>query len=254
MKIPAPSRLRIAIEEIVGFPFARPSMFAPSWEDTCRAMAVELQRELDHRSTSEQFAVTALIRALVRQSDNPCVALVNDIAEILFMPRAERSEYRNHRLPSPPYVIEKLLLEYALLAVELDDLIGRLSKSFCAAQCPTAPVGCCHLLGYDMGLVPDRMLSVQRLEAVRNGWRAPTRPDVEKCRYHTQTGCTLRLFKSPACIGAMCTAVGRHLDTRYPPSDLAVLREKLQTFRNCDIDRTEVFRAMRSVIDAGRRF
>ncbi len=226
----------------------------PAWAATHRVTVSALRDAISRLDVPERAAITELAAALVRTAGDPLGALVTDVAEILYLPRNERSEYRLHRLPSPPFVIEKILLEYAIHAIALDGLMARLNKPFCATRCPKPPVGCCHLLGYDLGLVPDRMLEVQRLEARRNGWTEPAHPDLDKCRYHTPTGCALRLFKSPACIGAMCEAVERHLDETYPPEDVALLRDRLRTFRNCDIDRTQVFEAMRSLAEAGRRF
>ena len=177
--------------------------------------------------------------------------LVAETAEILFLPRTARSEYR-HRSGGPaPYLINKLMLEYALLSRRLDTLMGVLNKSFCKTACPDPPVGCCRLLGYDLGLVPDRMLQAQELEARRHGWEMPRHPDLRKCRYHTDTGCALRLLKSPACIGAMCSAVEADLGRRFPEGPLDRFRKAMTDFRNSDIDREQVFINMQALITAG---
>ena len=192
-----------------------------------------------------------LIAALADRPAHPIESVVDDLAEILFIARAERSEYRQHRDITPPFRIKKLLLEYAAKSRGIDRLIGILNKGYCAESCATPPVGCCHLLGYDMGLVPDRMMSLQRIEAKWRGWTLPERPDVDACRYHTKTGCVLALFKTPACVGYLCPGIEESLAKRFEAAPLHRFYEALYVFRNCDIDRRNVFLAMDALLAAG---
>jgi hypothetical protein len=177
--------------------------------------------------------------------------MVLETAEILFLPRKARREYLALEGKTAPYLINKLMLEYALLARHLDTLMGVLNKTLCKTACPDPPVGCCRHLGYDLGLIPDRMLIAQAIEATRYGWRPPPNPDLEKCRYHTDSGCALRLLKSPACIGAMCNAVEADLNRRFPEALLNRFRTAMENFRNSDIDRERVFANMKALIHAG---
>ena len=173
-----------------------------------------------------------------------------DLAEILFLEREQRTEYRTNTQVAAPYQINKLMLEYAVKSRHVDPIIGVLTKPFCATSCHKPPVGCCYILGYDLGLVPQTMLRLQAVESRRNGHLPPATE--ETCRYHTSTGCTLSLFKSPACIGALCDPLMESLQKRYPARELAAFLRCLETFRNGHIDRVQVFHAMDGVIRTGR--
>ncbi|MFH2008537.1 MAG: hypothetical protein ABI333_18260 [bacterium] len=197
----------------------------------------------------------ALISALASDRQSPVASFLEDTAEILFLERARRSEYTargSQASGAPPYLVRKLLLEYALHSRRLDELVATLMKGFCATRCDKPPIGCCHILGYDLGLVPEAMLGTQRLEARRNGWIEPVAPDVERCRYHTDAGCVLALFKSPACIGYLCEALTSSLREIYAAPPLREFLERLAVFRSCDLDRKRVFLAMDATIRAGQ--
>jgi hypothetical protein len=193
----------------------------------------------------------ALILALSSSQTSPVVSMINDMMEILFVERRMRSEYIDNRNVAPPYVINKLLLEYALKSRRVDALVGRLNKDFCATRCDKPPVGCCSTLGYDMGVIPQRMLEVQELEATRNGWQMPPHPDLNKCRYHTVAGCVLSLFKTPYCIGYLCEGIEKFFEENYTEARLAVFYKELKAFNRCEIDRSNVFKAMDRLVDAG---
>jgi hypothetical protein len=100
-----------------------------------------------------------------------------------------------------------------------------------------------------MGLVPGGMLELQEIEARQFGWSPPQRE--EKCKFHGETGCVLRLFKSPACIGMLCDPLVDSLRGRYEADRLEPFLGHLAVFRNCDIDRVRVFDAMDDVIESG---
>lgn len=192
----------------------------------------------------------AFIAALTYDGERPLRGVTADLAEILFLPREQRSEYTTNRRAAPPYRVRKLLLEYAVFGRRLDELVGAISKAYCAHQCEKLPVGCCHILGYDLGLVPEVMLELQRLEALRRGWHPPG--TAENCRYHTATGCVIALFKSPACVGYLCESLTAHLRAQCGGPELDRFLRELSVFNNCDLDRRKVFRAMRATIEAGR--
>lgn len=196
---------------------------------------------------------SAFIAALATPGTQFLVSFLNDLAEILILPRENRTEYVRNKQVAAPYAINKLLLEYAVKSRRIDRMVGHLTKDFCACHCPKLPVGCCYILGYDLGLVPERMLLLQELEARRGGWREPGGED--KCKFHTSRGCRLALFKSPACVGYLCEGLSTHLEERYgrSRSQLGDFLQKLAAFRNCDLDRYRVFDAMDAAIDAWRR-
>ena len=177
-------------------------------------------------------------------------SLVEDLAEIIFLPRQQRSEYSQARLSSP-WKIKKLLLEYALWSRRLDAVLGALTKGFCADHCDRLPVGCCSVLGYDLGITTEAMLEAQRLEAAIKGWQAPAREN--KCKYHSQTGCCLALFKSPACAGMMCDGILEKLRSEHPAQAVEAFLEPLALYRNHTLDRERIFELMRATVEAGQR-
>lgn len=200
-------------------------------------------------SPEERNSVNSLITLWADSKHQPVTRLVYSLAEILFLPREKRTECVTNREPTPPYKIGKLLLEYATKSRRLDYILGVLTKDYCATRCQKLPVGCCYILGYDLGLVPDVMLTAQQLEALRTGWIMPD--SEEKCRYHTTSGCRLALFKSPACIGYLCEELVTELQTRFPSADVDKFLMDLAFFRNRDLDRVEVFRAMDALLESG---
>ena len=201
------------------------------------------------RSRSSRDATRELIERLCSDRQRPFESLARDLAEIHFLERDQRSEYVSNTQVAPPWRFGKLMLEYAVKARRLDEILGALTKDYCATCCDRLPVGCCSIQGYDMGLVPDGMLELQEIEARQFGWCAPERE--EKCKYHGEAGCVLRLFKSPACIGMLCDPLVGDLAARFDSSRLDPFLERLAVFRNCDIDRAQIFEAMDRVIAAG---
>lgn len=189
--------------------------------------------------------------ALASDRRAPSESLVGDLAEILFLPREERSEYAECEAAPGPWLFPKLMLEYALWSKRLDAVVGSLLSPFCARHCPSPPVGCCHLLGYDMGLVPQGMLRLQELEARLRGWSRPPDPDRDKCRYHTESGCALRLFKTPACLQFVCDPMRDALHRECGRQAAEELVEALHELGACDIDRQNVFEKLTLAARAG---
>lgn len=234
-------RLAGEINALLGLDLESEPDESGGWPGLRTRLAADLEARLD-------APTAALVAALACDKRSPAAAFVEDLAEILFVPRALRSEYRFHSLPSKPWRIERLLLEYAIWSRRLDDLQTALTKAICAGSCERLPVGCCSVLGYDLGLVPDRMLALQRIEAVRAGWTPPVRE--LGCRYHTPRGCVLRLFKSPACIGFMCQAIEDRLCAEHGPLAKPFL-DGLDGFQRCDLDRARIFAQMETVVRSG---
>lgn len=214
-------------------------------------LASVLERAIEGSDCRHSTAETrALLAALTNDRERPMRGFLVDLAEILFLPRERRSEYTTNRQAAEPYRVRKLLLEYARWSRQLDELVGVISKGYCARQCDKLPVGCCHILGYDLGLVPEVMLELQRLEARRNGWQ-PLATE-EHCRYHSPTGCVIALFKSPACVGYLCEPLTADLRRRRPGPELDRFLRALSVFNNCDLDRRKIFGAMEQTVQAGR--
>jgi hypothetical protein len=197
-------------------------------------------------------AVMRLILRLASDREQPVPSFIRDVCEIQFLSREDRSEYTCHRQSGKPFKISKILLEYAIKSSQIDDIMGLVTKSYCAESCNRLPTGCCHILGYDLGLVPEAMLELQRLEARKNGWEAIVDGVERKCRFHSAGGCTIAVSKSPSCVGHLCDQLLSHLEDSYPTAVLEPFLEALARFRNCFIDRSEVFKAMDSIIRTGK--
>jgi hypothetical protein len=213
-------------------------------------LAVALERRV---STDRRKAILeALVAALAGDRARPFASLVHDLAEILFLPREERSEWRDASTPPGPWVFPKLMLEYAVWNGRLDSISRGLLSPFCASDCPSPPVGCCYLLGYDMGLVPEGMLRLQELEARLGGWSMPDDPDLRKCRYHSSSGCALRLFKTPACLQYVCRPMRAALERDRGVEPARALCHALHELGRQDIDRRRIFAALERVVEAGR--
>lgn len=236
-----------------------PHAFA-SYQEFLATQVAWLEARLRDRALPQDPVDTlSFIRGLstIRDPDRICGSFLHDLAEILTLPRQHRWEYRMGTLPSPPWRIGKLLLEYAHLALEVDPVLEALNRTFCAERCPEQPVGCCHILGYDLGLVPEAMLEIQAVEARWRAsagfpWQPPPEGSIErKCRYHTDIGCVLTRFKSPACLGTLCAALFDYLPRIHPPHLLDPLLLALETLRRCDLDREKVFAAMEAVRTRG---
>jgi hypothetical protein len=213
------------------------------------ANRTEFVQALADRLDTGPAARRELIQFLASEP-NQTTSLIEDLAEILFLPRQQRSEYVHNRLPSAPWNIKKLLLEYALWSNRLDRVQSALTKGFCADHCDRLPIGCCSVLGYDMGLVPEAMLEAQKLEAETHTWQPPAVED--KCKYHSDSGCCLALFKSPACAGMLCDAILAKLRSDQPAQAVEAFLEPLALFRNHVLDRDRIFELMRETVEAGQ--
>lgn len=226
------------------------SALSGRYDEALDQLVALLERALHGPECHGAEDTRALLAALTDDRERPLRGFLADLAEILFLPRERRSEYTTNRQAAQPYRVRKLLLEYAVWSRQLDELVGVLSKEYCARHCDKLPVGCCHILGYDLGLVPEVMLDLQRLEARRNGWRPPATE--EYCRYHSPTGCVIALFKSPACVGYLCEPLTANLRVHRGGPELDRFLSALSVFNNCDLDRRKVFRAMKETVEAGR--
>ena len=218
-------------------------------DDLCERMDARLEEK---RCGFDEGAAKQLIVCLASDREHPVPSFIRDVCEIRFLPREERSEYIRHEKNWKPFKINKILLEYAIKSSQIDEIMGLLTKGYCALSCDRLPTGCCTVPGYDLGLVPEAMLELQRLEAKKNEWDAIVDGAEEHCRFHSSRGCTIALFKSPACIGHLCDRLGAHLEDSHSAVVLDPFLEALARFRNCCIDRSKVFAVMDEIIRTGR--
>jgi hypothetical protein len=235
------------VNELLGISLTPPIGNLNSVTDKISRQAFELVSDSSY--PFDKDATCQLVAELASDKERPWLSFINDIAEILFLQRKERSEYKLRKSKHKPYLISKIMLEYALKSRQLDKIIGVLTKGFCANKCTILPLGCCYILGYDMGMVPKTMLKLQIIEAKRTGWKEPERED--KCKFHSPTGCVISLFKSPACIGYLCDDLNDYLHEKYQDAHLKVFLRNLSKFRNSYIDRHKIFEIMGATILSG---
>jgi len=225
-----------------------PEQYSAFVDDLCERMDLRLEEK--SRVFDEDAAMQLIVR-LASDQEHPVASLIRDVCEIQFLPREERSEYICHEQSRKPFRINKILLEYAIKSSRIDEIVGLLTRSYCTESCDRLPTGCCYIPGYDLGLVPETMLELQRLEAKKKGWDAIVDGGEEQCRFHSSRGCTIALFKSPACIGHLCDQLDAHLEDSHSAVVLEPFLEALARFRNCCIDRSKVFETMDEIIRTG---
>jgi hypothetical protein len=218
-------------------------------DDLCERMNERLE---DKSCGLRKGAVMPLIVRLASDRAHPVPSFIRDVCEIQSLAREDRSEYACHKQSWKPFKINKILLEYAIKSSQIDEIMGLLTKGYCAESCDRLPTGCCYIPGYDLGLVPEAMLELQRLEASKNGWEATVDGIERQCRFHSSRGCTITVSKSPSCIGYLCDPLDAHLKDSYPAVVLEPFLEALARFRSCFIDRSKVFDAMDAIIQTGR--
>jgi len=243
------AQIHALLELEIDAPTSIPERYSVFVDDLCERMDVRLEEK---GGSFRNGAVMDLILRLASDREQPVPSFIRDVCEIQFLSREDRSEYACHKQSGKPFKINKILLEYAIKSSQIDEIMGPLTKGYCAESCDRLPTGCCYIQGYDLGLVPETMLELQRLEAKRNGWDATVDGVEEQCRFHSSRGCTIALFKSPACIGSLCDQLGAHLEESYSAVVLEPFLEALARFRNCCIDRSKVFGAMDEIIQTGR--
>ena len=90
-----------------------------------------------------------LVVALASDRTAPFDSVVHDLAEILLLPRGERSEYaRGGFPPCGPWIFPKLMLEFAVWSRRLDQVTGDLLAPFARTRhkgkliMPTGAVDC----------------------------------------------------------------------------------------------------------------
>jgi hypothetical protein len=106
--------------------------------------------------------------------------------------------------------MEKAISDYIKRSAQLEEILSLLTKEYCATKCHLGSLGCCHEDTYSIG-IPEEMLKLQEAEAIQNGWKAREKG----CKYHTNKGCAISLFKSPVCITSLCGGLNEHLLNQY---------------------------------------
>lgn len=103
------------------------------------------------------------------------------------------------------------VLEYVRATQELAPINSQLC-SMCA-NCRFGPIGCCFdPTLYKRGM-PDELLRLQMVEAKRTGWE-PREPQ-DRCRFHGERGCVLRVFRPTVCYSHFCEPLVEELKHDY---------------------------------------
>jgi len=143
-----------------------------------------------------------------------------------------------------------ILEAYVARAERLDSTLAALTRSYCA-HCPRdAEYGCCDFPEEAVREMPTDAIGLQETECLENGGDLREREGI--CRYHTSDGCSLRLMKSPSCLGQLCGNLKDELARQYPEhaEPFVVAMGKLMS-GSLQQDPAGLFRAMDEVIVAG---
>ena len=100
---------------------------------------------------------------------------------------------------------------YTSRTLELDPVLESLTRQYCADNCPRGKNGCCTSHHYKNEIL-EEMLVLQEREAKKNKWE---KGKGGKCKYHNPTGCTLKAYKPPICIGHLCNDLEDFMEKEF---------------------------------------
>ncbi|MFA5856904.1 MAG: hypothetical protein WC867_06080 [Candidatus Pacearchaeota archaeon] len=112
-------------------------------------------------------------------------------------------------------------LDYERYFINIEDLteiLRDLSRNYCKDNCPISGIiKCC---GYDhhKHSLPETILNNQESEAISKGWIFHNEED--RCRYHSDSGCSLTKTISPICIGYFCSDLTNYLTNNSKDKEL----------------------------------
>lgn len=122
--------------------------------------------------------------------------------------------------------VRRLVIAYSLYIRQVDAILERGPRGYCAGSCPRPPVGCCTRDHCVVLNVSDLMSSrgspaalhmahmiglLQKEESAHNVANAGRTIQDGYCSLLARDGCTLRLFKSPRCAHYLCDELGANL-------------------------------------------
>ncbi|MBT5021287.1 hypothetical protein HOK51_04715 [Candidatus Woesearchaeota archaeon] len=117
--------------------------------------------------------------------------------------------------------INKFNLGYALRTIQLEEMLGKLTKNICK-QCVTEEEyhrgrGCCDYNHFERYQSIDQWPDLHK-EELANARHTPKNKK-NHCAYHNEQGCALELYKPMLCIAHLCPTVGESLNEKYPSID-----------------------------------
>lgn len=122
--------------------------------------------------------------------------------------------------------VRRLVIAYSLYIRQVDAILERGARSYCASSCPSPPVGCCGREHCAILNVADLMSSrnspaalhmahmiglLQKAESAHSVASFGRTLQGSHCSLLASDGCTLRLFKSPRCAHFLCHELGADL-------------------------------------------
>ena len=112
--------------------------------------------------------------------------------------------------------------EYMDRARQLDEILKKLTRDYCATDCPKPSDGCCDTRSHGLW-ASDGLLDCQEKEALIKGYN----PNKFKgCIYHASDGCILTSTKSPKCIGFLCKDL-KDIIEEYDPTIAEIFNSKM---------------------------
>ena len=104
-----------------------------------------------------------------------------------------------------------LIHEYAKRSIKLDHILEGLTRDYYHNECEEEKRTCCTHNSYRIG-ISENFLDKQEEEAVLNGWKDTN----SECRYITDSGCALKIYKPPICLGSICDILEKRLNKELP--------------------------------------
>ncbi|MBR9705989.1 hypothetical protein GOV14_03070 [Candidatus Pacearchaeota archaeon] len=146
--------------------------------------------------------------------------------------------------PEQKFETGNIIVDYSFRTRKLDVILRELTRDACINKCKHEDPRCCDA-NYFNRSVSSQILAIQQLEALKNKvhLRISTRDDGE-CNYHNVGGCKLTLFKSPLCMGHLCSAPRENLPGLEDDKNLQYSHDQpyyyflqaMSGFRGCTLD------------------
>ncbi|MBR9705988.1 hypothetical protein GOV14_03065 [Candidatus Pacearchaeota archaeon] len=113
--------------------------------------------------------------------------------------------------PEQKFETGNMVLDYSFRTRTLDAILQELTRDACINKCEQSEPRCCTRDYFKTG-VPSQILAVQSFEAIKNKAHLKISSNSNgDCNYHNFDGCKLTLFKSPICLGHICSVPRKDL-------------------------------------------
>lgn len=147
----------------------------------------------------------------LKQEKNPKTAVKNFINDVVMSVIIKNNEKQAGEKEENRKDTGNKILDYSKRTEQLDTILNKLTRDYCAKNCYRGEIGCCESDHYGEGM-PEALLAIQEIESLKNKWH--DRKGGE-CKYHNSDGCRLTLFKPTLCIGHFCGYLREYLNLKF---------------------------------------